>query len=101
MELSSSNISKKTGTIKTDNTIPVIVGVTGHRIVRKEDYGAIYAAVKKELEKRFIQLQMVLYLEYQNSSTSPLDDSLYHPPDEGNPQSLCLPVWNLHTDFQL
>ena len=51
MELSSPGISKKTGTIKTDNTIPVIVGVTRHRIVRKEDYGAIYAAVKKELEK--------------------------------------------------
>lgn len=34
-----------------DETIPVIVGVTGHRAIRKQDYQAIYTAVKKELEK--------------------------------------------------
>ena len=37
--------------MKTDRTIPIVVGVTGHRKIRPEDYAAIFSAVKTELEK--------------------------------------------------
>ncbi len=37
--------------VKTENTIPVLVGVTGHRSIKKEDYNAIYTSVKAELGK--------------------------------------------------
>ena len=37
--------------VKAENTIPILVGITGHRTVRKQDYNAIYASVKTELEK--------------------------------------------------
>ena len=35
----------------TENTIPIVVGVTGHRAIRPEDHEALYAAVKNELIK--------------------------------------------------
>jgi len=35
----------------TENKIPVIVGVTGHRQLRQQDRPALYAAVKAELQK--------------------------------------------------
>ena len=35
----------------TENTIPVVVGVTGHRAIREQDRPALTAAVKAELEK--------------------------------------------------
>ena len=34
-----------------ENTIPIVVGVTGHRAVRREDREALYAAVTGELER--------------------------------------------------
>ena len=37
--------------MKADNTIPILVGVTGHRSIKKEDYNAIYTSVKAELGK--------------------------------------------------
>ena len=37
--------------VKAENTIPILVGITGHRTVRKQDYNTIYASVKTELEK--------------------------------------------------
>ncbi len=44
-------------------TIPVVVGVSGHRALREEDRPALYAAVKEELQKlaaRCPHTQMVL-----------------------------------------
>ena len=35
----------------TEKTIPVIIGVTGHRAIREQDRPALTAAVKAELEK--------------------------------------------------
>ena len=37
--------------MKAENKIPVLIGVTGHRAVRQQDYDAIYASVRAELEK--------------------------------------------------
>ena len=34
-----------------ERTIPVVIGVTGHRVIRPEDWDALYIAVKAELEK--------------------------------------------------
>ena len=34
-----------------EHTIPVVVGVSGHRALRTEDYDALYAAVTRELQK--------------------------------------------------
>ena len=34
-----------------DNRIPIMIGVTGHRSIRKEEQDAIYQAVRAELEK--------------------------------------------------
>ena len=36
---------------KTDSMIPIVIGVTGHRAIRKEDEAVLYQAVKTELEK--------------------------------------------------
>ena len=35
----------------TSKTIPIIVGITGHRHIRKEDEAVLHKAVKTELEK--------------------------------------------------
>ena len=37
--------------MKSEQTVPILIGVTGHRTIRQQDYDAIYAAVKTELEK--------------------------------------------------
>ena len=37
--------------MKADRTIPIIVGITGHRNIREQDRAALSAAVKAELEK--------------------------------------------------
>ena len=37
--------------VKAENTIPILVGITGHRTIRKQDYDAIYTSVKTELGK--------------------------------------------------
>ena len=37
--------------MKTERTIPIIIGVTGHRAIREKDRPALTAAVKAELEK--------------------------------------------------
>ena len=34
-----------------DKTIPIIVGVSGHRVIRDEDYEALYLSVKTELKR--------------------------------------------------
>ncbi|MBQ6321358.1 MAG: hypothetical protein IJI24_00660, partial [Lachnospiraceae bacterium] len=34
-----------------DKTIPIIIGVSGHRAIRDEDYDALYLSVKTELKK--------------------------------------------------
>ena len=34
-----------------NRTIPVVIGVTGHRAIRKEDEAPLRSAVKAELEK--------------------------------------------------
>ena len=35
----------------TEKTIPLVIGVTGHRTIRQQDRPALAAAVKVELEK--------------------------------------------------
>lgn len=37
--------------METENTIPIVVGITGHRAIREQDRPAIAAAVRGELEK--------------------------------------------------
>ena len=37
--------------MNTDKTIPIIIGVTGHRAIREKDRAAVYASVRSELQK--------------------------------------------------
>ena len=52
------SLKSKGSSVKPDKTdsrtkmqIPIVIGVTGHRTIREQDYSAIYAAVKKELQR--------------------------------------------------
>ena len=37
--------------MNTDKTIPIIIGVTGHRAIREKDRAAVYASVRSELQE--------------------------------------------------